>query len=320
MKHHRHRKYKILSHQENSTWITDTITGNPQKCFLLNHSIGEEIYLFEKEFNSFSNRIKFQYSILNLYKIGESYEFKIIKETDKVLVISNFDYLEFAVPISFKEIENQTTITLEIEDFDLEDNKPKFKNREYEPVTYEIDYSDFETNKIYNIPILETYINRNDNLFAKIEFKNKVYSVSIPSILKNADLGKTLQVTLGTFKDSNTQTLKLTRYSIVSKLFTIGQEINLVITEQEFNQETGITKWILKDQFNLRHNYYPYNDLTFNNDYNKLNQEDEIKLIVLKITDNGFLTLVNELADWSKNNYLIEDVFEEIGYADKEDE
>jgi len=320
MNHNRHRKYKILSHQENSTWITDTITGNPQKCFLLNHSIGEEIYLFEKEFNSFSNRIKFQYSILNLYKIGESYEFKIIKETDKVLVISNFDYLEFAVPISFKEIENQTTITLEIEDFDLEDNKPKFKNREYEPVTYEIDYSDFETNKIYNIPILETYINRNDNLFAKIEFKNKVYSVSIPSILKNADLGKTLQVTLGTFKDSNTQTLKLTRYSIVSKLFTIGQEINLVITEQEFNQETGITKWILKDQFNLRHNYYPYNDLTFNNDYNKLNQEDEIKLIVLKITDNGFLTLVNELADWSKNNYLIEDVFEEIGYADKEDE
>lgn len=320
MKHHKHRKYKILSHQENSTWITDTITGDTQKCFYLNHSIGEDIYLFEKEYNSFTSRIRFEYSILNLYKIGESYEFKINKETDKVLVISNYEFLEFGIPISFKEKENQTTITLEIDDFDLDNNKLKFKNRVYEPVTYEIDYSDFETNKIYNIPILETYINRNDNLFAKIEFKNKVYSVSIPSILKNADLGKTLQVTLGTFKDSNTQTLKLTRYSIVSKLFTIGQEINLVITEQEFNQETGITKWILKDQFNLRHNYYPYNDLTFNNDYNKLNQEDEIKLIVLKITDNGFLTLVNELADWSKNNYLIEDVFEEIGYADKEDE
>lgn len=320
MNHNRHRKYKILSHQENSTWITDAITDKPQKCFYLNHSIGEEIYLYEKEYNSFTSRIRFEYSILNLYKIGESYEFKINKETDKVLVISNYESLEFGIPISFKEKENQTTITLEIDDFDLDNNKLKFKNRVYEPVTYEIDYSDFETNKIYNIPILETYINRNDNLFAKIEFKNKVYSVSIPSILKNADLGKSLQVTLGTFKDSNTQTLKLTRYSIVSKLFTIGQEINLVITEQEFNQETGITKWILKDQFNLRHNYYPYNDLTFNNDYNKLNQEDEIKLIVLKITDNGFLTLVNELADWSKNNYLIEDVFEEIGYADKEDE
>ena len=56
------------------------------------------------------------------------------------------------------------------------------------------------------------------------------------------------------------------------------QRLVASITEQEFNQETGITKWILKDQFNLRHNYYPYNDLTFNNDYNKLNQEDEIKL------------------------------------------
>ena len=236
MKHHRHRKYKILSHQENSTWITDAITDKPQKCFYLNHSIGEEIYLYEKEYNSFTSRIRFEYSILNLYKIGESYEFKINKETDKVLVISNYESLEFGIPISFKEKENQTTITLEIDDFDLDNNKLKFKNRVYEPVTYEIDYSDFETNKIYNIPILETYINRNDNLFAKIEFKNKVYSVSIPSILKNADLGKSLQVTLGTFKDSNTQTLKLTRYSIVSKLFTIGQEINLVITEQEFNQ------------------------------------------------------------------------------------
>lgn len=320
MKHHKHRKYKILSHQDNSTWITDTITDNLQKCFYLNHSVGKEIYLYEKDFNSFTNRIRFEYSILNLYKIGESYEFKINKETDKVLVISNYEFLEFAIPISFKETENQRNITLEINDLDLDNNKLKFKNREYETVSYEIDYSDFDQNKIYELSVLETYINRNDNLFAKVQFNDKIYNVSIPSILKNVDLGKSIQLTLGTFKDSNTQTLKLTRYSIVSKLFTIGQEINLVIIEQEFNQETGITKWILKDQFNLRHNYYPYNDLTFNSDYNKLNQEDEIKLIVSKIGVNGFLTLVNELADWNKNNYLIEDVFEEIGYADKEDE
>lgn len=320
MKHHRHRKYKILSHQENSTWITDSITGNPQKCFFLNHSIGEEIYLFEKEFNSFSNRIKFQYSILNLYKIGESYEFKIIKETDKVLVISNFDYLEFAVPISFKEIENQTTITLEIEDFDLEDNKPKFKNREYEPISYENDYSDFEQNTVYNLPILETYINRNDNLFAKVQYKDKFYSISIPPILKNKDLGDTVQVVLGTYKLKNATTLKPTRFYIINKLFRTSQQYQFVINNQIFNQETGITKWELRDEYNYFHNYYPYNDLTFNSDYNKLNNGDSIELTVIKISDNGFLTLVSELADWSKNNYLIEDVFEEIGYADKEDE
>lgn len=320
MSHKKHRKYKILSHQDNSTWITDSITGNPQKCFYLNHSIGKEIYLFEKEFNSFTNRIRFEYSILNLYKIGESYEFKIKKETEKVLIISNYEFLEFAIPISFKETDNQTNITLEIYDLDLDGNKPKFKNRENDSVSYEFDYSDFEQNMIYNLTILETYINRNDNLFAKVKYKDKFYSISIPPILKNLDLGNTVQVVMGTYKLNNAPTLKPTRFFIINKLFNTSQQYQFVIEDQIFNQETGITKWFLRDEYNYYHNYYPYNDLTFNSDYNKLNIGDTIKLTIIKISDKGFLTLVSELANWSKNNYLIEDVFEEIGYGDKEDE
>lgn len=292
------------------------------RCFVLDHKIGDEFYLYEKEINIFNGHITFEYSILNLYEIGKSYQFDIVRETEKVIVVSNYNRMEFGVPLSFKESADQTVIDLEVCDLDLSNNKLKFANkRDFiggDSFHQEVDYSVFEENQIYKLPIIKSYYNKNNNLFAVTEYLEKQFIVNVPPTLSQENLGESIMVHLGTYNDGN-PTLKVIRSYITSKLFKVGEKYSFIIDKQFHDPLNGMIHWSLKDQYKMYNNYHPSNDISFSAEMNKLQEGDTIDLYVLKITEKGYLTLVNELNGWDRINYLVEDVFEAIGYSDYED-
>lgn len=318
----KHRKYKLLSNLENSSVVYDLIAESEHICFLLEHKVGDELYLFEKERNIFNGNIKFEYSILNLYEVGKKYVFDIINEKDSLIIVSNFSSLHFALPKAFRESLNQKRIELEIYDNDLLNNRPKFRNKiieSYGP-TKDIDFSDFVENQFYDLDITNTYINKNGNRFVVCHFKGKEYHVSIPHTIAQSNLGQNIQVFKGYYKENNKPTLKPSRFYIVSILYKQDEKYLFTIDKQSKDLETGLIRWTLKDNYSMFHNYYPSNDMTFNTEMASLNENDEILLTVIKISNKGYLQLVADVVDWDKVNYLVEDVFEEIGYVDKEDE
>ncbi|MBH1958872.1 MAG: putative DNA binding domain-containing protein [Flavobacteriia bacterium] len=323
MTHPKHKKYRLESVTDTTAWVYDIANQMQHRCFVLDHKIGDEFYLFEKEMNIFNGHITFEYSILNLYEVGSTYNFEILKETDKVIVVSNYNRLEFAVPISFKESEHQEDIDLEIYDLDLVHNKLKFKSKSNNSSNSveqeEVDYSVFNENEIYTLPIIKTYINRNNNLFAVVEYQGKQFSLNIPPTLSQDQLGDRIIVHLGFFGDGK-PALKVVRSFVTSKLYQVGQRYNFIIDKQIHDPESGMTYWSLKDQYNMYNHYHPSNDSSFSTEMNKLEEGDSISLRIFKITDRGYLNLVNEFSEWDSTNYLVEDVFDAIGYGDLEDQ
>lgn len=315
----KHKKYKLLYSHDTYSFVLDLISETEHKCFYLNHKAGDEFYLFEKGENIWTGNKLFEYSVLNLYKVGEKYVFDIINVKDKVLVVSNFPGLSFAVPKSFSDHNNQDSIELEIEDLDLENNRLRFKKTQKDINSQTLDYSVFEPNKLYSLPVIKTYINKNNNLFAIVEYNKQKYHVSIPSFIKEDDLGANLDVFLTYYLESNAPTLKVTRAYLISRLYKVGQKYSFVIDKRINDVENGIVNWILRDAYNMHHKYYPTNDLSFTEDLLTLVEGDEVDLCVIRISDKGYLDLVKEVLYWDQKNYLVEDVFEKIGFPDQED-
>ncbi|WHF51305.1 ATP-binding protein [Chryseobacterium gotjawalense] len=322
MIHSKHKKYRLESITDNTAWVYDIANQMQHRCFVLDHKIGDEFYLFEREMNIFNGHITFEYSILNLYEVGKIYNFEIVKETEKVIVVSNYSRLEIAVPLSFKESEDQEDIDLEIYDLDLAHNKLKFKSKgnfsSNGGEQSEVDYTVFNENEIYTLPVSKTYINRNNNLFAVAEYQGKQFSINIPPTLIQEQIGNNITIHLGFFSDGR-PTLKVVRSFVTSKLYKVGDRSNFIIDKQIHDSESGMTYWSLKDQYNMYNNYHPSNDISFSVAMNNLQEGDSLSLYIFRITEKGYLDLVNEITDWDSINYLIEDVFEAIGYEDEED-
>ncbi|MCA4776109.1 AlbA family DNA-binding domain-containing protein [Empedobacter stercoris] len=322
MTHLKHKKYRLESIIDNIAWVYDIDNKTQHRCFILDHKIGDEFYLFEKETNIFNGNKTFEYSILNLYEIGKSYQFDIIKETDKVIVVSNYSRIEFGIPLSFKESVNQNILDLKVYDLDLDNNKLKFTNKkDYKAAefsTQEIDYSSFEENQIYTLPIVNSYYNKNNNLFAVIEHLGNQFKVNIPPTLSQEHLDDNISIQLGSYSDGN-PTLRIVRSYITSKLFKVGYKYHFIIEKQINNPVNGMVHWSLKDQYGMYNNYYPSNDMSFDSEMNNLQEGDSVSLYVFRITEKGYLGLVCEFNDWERSNYLVEDVFEAIGYVDQED-
>ncbi|WP_162300303.1 RNA-binding domain-containing protein [Epilithonimonas hispanica] len=322
MKHPKHKKYRLESILDNTAWVYDLSTKVQHRCFVLDHKVGDEFFLFEKETSIFSGHITFEYSILNLYEVGKSYQFDIVRETEKVIVVSNYNRMEFGIPLSFKESENQKKISLEIYDLDLNNNRLKFVNKRdvlpSESARQEFDYSVFEDNQIYTLPIIKSYYNKNNNLFAVTEFLEKQFIVNIPPTLSQENLDDNISVHLGTYSDGSS-TLKVVRSYITSKLYKVGEKYSFIIEKQFHDPANGMTYWSLKDQYKMYNNYHPSNDISFSKEMSKLQEGDTIELYVFRITERGYLDLINAITDWDSINYLVEDVFDAIGYADEED-
>lgn len=322
MKHNKHRLYQLLSVQDNFSTVLDINNTTTHTCFLTSHQIGDKFYLYEKEVNIFNGKTTFDYSVLNLYEEGRSYTFDIVSETDRFIIVSNYERLNYAAPIKFKTSVNQKEIDLEIYALDLDNNKLKFKNvlqTATEQKTEEADLEVFEEGKHYKVSLNKTFISKNNNLVAVVDYDQKQYYISIPNALVTEQLGDVLTVFLGKFKDG-TPTLKLTRNFIIERLYEVGKQYSFIIDRQAIDPESGFFYWVLKDTYGMYSHYHPTNDFSFEENFYKLQEGDNIELCVKSISIGGYLNLVCDIRNGKGSNYLVEDVFEAIGYRDREED
>jgi len=322
MNHNKHRLYQLLSEQDNFSTVLDINNNTTHTCFLTSHQIGDEFYLYEKEVNIFNGKTTFDYSILNLYEEGRSYTFDIVSETDRFIIVSNYERLNYAAPIKFKTSVNQKEIELEIYALDLDNNKLKFKNvlqTVTEQKKEEVDLDVFEEGKNYEVLLVNTFLNKNQNLVAVVDYDQKQYYVSVPNAIEIEQLGDTLTVYLGKFKDG-TPSLKLTRKFIVDRLYEIGNQYSFIIEKQVIDQDSGFFYWILKDKHGMHSNYHPMNDFSFEEDDYQLKEGNSIELYVKNISGGGYLHLVCDIRNGKGKNYLVEEVFQAIGYVDREED
>lgn len=317
MKHTKHKKFKLLSHKDNYSIVMDTTTGTEHSCFRLEHNyVGDNIYLFIKDIDNYTGTYRFEYSVLNIYEVGKTYEFDIIEERDTYTLISNHPNKRLSMPNSFLLDRDEDKISLKIHKLDLDKNKVYYQNKDYDAISVD----DFEEGKIYNLKLLSDYINKNDTRFAVVKYKNKRLRTNLPKALNHIKLDPVIPFWLGFYEENNEPTLNIDRSYTVRRLYNIGTKYKFKISEIEYNVEDGTTIWHAEDSYGMYNYYYPDRDLSAENSSKKYEEGDEIELYVSGFTNRGFLYLVYNYNEIEVAKYLVEDLFDEIGYSDKEDE
>lgn len=323
----KHRKYKLLSNSDNFSWVLDIENDKQFRCFYLDLEIGSEFYLYEKDINIYTGTKKFQFSIINIYEKDCEYVFEIYEEREKALIISNHIGLTFAIPLSFKEYEDQKFITLKIKDLDLDNNKPQFYSKDKIDNNTFIDeindiknnYEDFIEGETYKLIIKDSYTNKNNKKFIIATYNNNDYYIHIPPNIQNENLGNTVDCYLGYYNNNSLPNLKLTRSFISQLIYKEKQKYTFILKHKEINNETAILRWTLENSGYL-HYFYPTSDPLMTDELLKLNEGDNIDLFVRKISDKGYLSLTINYINRENKKYLIEEIFEEIGYSNLEDE
>lgn len=321
--HYKHRKYRLINTYDTSSDVLDIKTNITHRCFKLNtHKIGDEFYLYESGRGDYDvSKIFFQYSIINLYKAGETYTFDIIEERDNLMFLSNHKHVRLAAPISFKESSDQIKIDLEVEELELDSNRIRFKKTAHSKEKYEeIDYSIFEEKVNYEFKIERTFFNRRGNLNMVVSYDDKNYYINVPSHLSKVDFKSPVLAHIASSKDGTEKYIRLSRKYISESLYDIEKSYTFTIENQIQDFENGLSYWTVKDSIGNRVRYYPEGDLTFGSELAKLEEGDKVDLIVKSITEKGHVKLISQIKDWDEKNYLVEEVFEAIGFIDQEDQ
>lgn len=314
------RKYRLIEKHDTYTIIQDVDNSLTHSYVKLeNHEIGDEFYLYIKGRNYYNeDKLFFEYSILNNYVEGEYYTFDIVEERDNYFLISNCPLLTLAVPSSFVESNNQKEIELEVEKLDYETNRVMFKRKHEEKFDAIVDLSTFEVDNNYKFDLKKTFLNKRGNLVMIVCYEDNKYYISTPPYLSHASFGSPVEANVATREDGS-EYLRLSRKYISETLYTIGEKYTFKITSQVSNHESGINYWLVEDEYGYRSRYFPQDDFSFVDENAKLREGDTIDLTVLFISNNGNIKLVIDVDDLDKKNYLVEEVFETIGYNNKED-
>ena len=322
-KHSKHRKYQLLEHFDTYSQVLDIVDDVTYICFKLDkHEVGDEFYLYEqaRERRDFGReKIIFNYSILNDYKENDIYTFDIEEEKDGLLLVSNHCHLTHAVPAYFKKTPSQRVIDLEVENLDLDTNRLQFKRKpEFKlEITYSLD--DFEKGVDYEFEIKKYFFNKKRNLVLIVANNNKNYYLNPPPHLSQVSFKSPVIANVVDGENGTEQHLRLSRRYLFESLYIVGQKYDFKIVNQIENCKSGISYWTVAGEHENRIRYFPEADLTFNDEIAKLREGDTIELTVLSISDKGNVKLISDIKNFQDNNYLVEDVFEAIGYANQED-
>lgn len=317
----KHRKYRLIEKHEKYTIIQD-VENNLKHSYakLENHEVGDEFYLFLKRNCQYNeDKLFFEYSVLNNYAVGEFYTFNVVEERDNIFLISNCSLLTLAVPSHFLGQRNQKKIELEVEYLDLETNRVMFKRNLEEKLDPADNLSAFKEGVKYKLDLKKYYTNKRGNQVLRVCYENNKYNIYTPLYLSHAKFKSPVEAYLATREDGSVR-LRLCRKYISESLYTVGEKYKFKITSQVSNHESGINYWLVEDEYGYRSRYFPQNDFSFEDENAKLRKGDTIDLTVLSISANGNIKLVLDVGDTDRKNYLVEDIFDTIGYNDKEDE
>lgn len=312
--HPKHKKYRLASKEETYVVVEKLETGTMHRCFMLHHDIDDEFYLFEKNIDPVNDYITFEYSITNLYHPDEELEFEVIREASNCFIVSSYPGVQFPAPKYLFPEDHGDYIDLYIRDLDLDHNRLIFASQNGEenaPEYYSNDLSAFEHHRIYTLPVTGEYINKNGNKFLLVTYQGEQYHLSISPNYHDVDFGEEVECHLGYYKEGQRETLKLTRYGLISKLFSVGE--TYTFTVKDYSQDVnGHDIVVLADEYGFNNHYYPEDQ--YHQEEFRLGES--VELFVKKITPKGYLHLTKNINRNSAPRYVVEDVFEQIGKSD----
>lgn len=185
-------------------------------------------------------------------------------------------------------------------------------------IEFSNDFSEFNEIEVYKLKFIFNYTNKNGKKFMVGEVNNKIYSFPSNYTTLNFSKDEIIHCKLAYYKGSEAPYFKIAREFLVNKKYKIGERYKFLIKDKVIDEGTGTQYWVLKDDMNFLNHYHVDNDMTFSDSLYGLDVGDNIELYVLNINDKGFLKLGNEINAYEKRSYLVNDIFEEIGYSDKE--
>ncbi len=317
----RHRKFKLIENENSFSVIKDVETNEKHLCFRLYHKEGDEFLMFIKQNLPEDNKVRFGYSILNLYELGKWYKFNIKRIFDDVTAITNHIHLEFYIPTYFLSDENIDSgeIDLQVKVIDLEENKLMFEV----PESVKIDFKsvaelDFEKDKMYMLRIDSSYYNKNGNRYAILDYNGYKVKASLPKALNGKHLEHKLPFFLGNY-DNGEPSLFIDNKYLNSRFYEVGESYNFTIRLKHHDAEQGVSYWVLDDENHLTHLYYPNSDMSFNYNVDSFNNGETIRLAVRGFSHHGALRLVNKIVEVEEAKYTAEELFKSIGYENKID-
>lgn len=322
--HRKHKKYQLTQHLDTCSEVIDLENNTTHICFKLDkHQVGDIFYLFEqsRERRNFGGeKLIFNYSILNDYEPDNTYKFDIEEERSGVLLVRNSLHLRHAVPAYFREEIDQEEIELEVEKLDLDKNRLQFKRKEEVKLEMTTSLDHFELDRDYEFELKKYFLNKWRNLVFIVEYDDKNYFLNPPQHLSQVKFKSPVIVNVATNEDGTDRYLRLSHKYLSESLYEVGRRYTFTIDEQVENTKSGISFWVVVDEHGNRCRYFPDGDLTFDDETARLRVGDSIELTVLSITDRGHVKLITDIKNWHDRGYLVEDVFESIGYKDGEEQ
>lgn len=315
-----HRMFKVLTHEDTHSVVVDKYYNVQYKSFLLNqHEVGDEFLLFIKDYNVDEEPI-FEYSVLNDYKEQTFYEFNVLDVTENNIVVGDGKGVKALLPLYIENNVQNGKIRLLVRYISRAYNKLEFDfslKAAQDRIQYESDLSIFEDEEDYELRAIRTYTNRAGRAYLMAEYLGKNYSITIPQIDLNIQSGDLVSCKVAYYNQTGNRFLNLTRKYIISKIYTVGNPYTFTIVNKVVDPKRGMNFWVVQDEYAFKNNYHIDQDLAFESEMNDLEINDEVDLYVKKISDKGYLRLVNKIGLWERKSYSPEMIFKEIGYEDK---
>lgn len=304
----KHLRYRVESIRDRFMIVKRVADSETFTCPTFdNVKIDTSIILYEKGINSTNGKPQFAISSLN-YQPGSVYSFDIKERKDNVYIISGRFGETHAVPLFFIN-DTEDKIDLQIKSIDKATNQLIFE----QPSRTQADYSAFIPGNIYEL----NYIGRSTNNERVILLSNEdnQFEVYLSGNLFKINFPEKIQCH---FK-SELKGLQL-HYPFLKKFIykdKIGTKQYFTITEIMNNSDTGIQTWKVRDQYDIPHFYNPELDRSFDSN-STISVGDEIELTILNFTSSDNLKLIHSFAPKNTKNFLVEDIFDAIGYSDED--
>lgn len=315
-----HRMFKVLAHKDTYSVVVDRDYNVQYKSFLLSqHNVGDEFLLFIKNYDDQGEPI-FEYSVLNDYREQEFYEFNVLDTSEYNIIVGDTKGVTVQVPRLIENNIQNGKIRLLVQYISRTYNKLELDYTmkvSQDRIQYEADLSIFEDEKEYELRAIRTYTNRFGRNYLMAEYLGKKYSITIPQIEMKIQSGDLVSCKVAYYNQTGNRFLNLSRKFIISKIYSVGSRYTFTIINKVFDPKKGMNFWVVQDEYTFKNNYHVDQDHAFEDEMNQLNVNDKVSLYVKKISDKGYLRLVNKIGLWERKTYTPEMIFSEIGYEDK---
>lgn len=315
-----HRMFKVLAHKDTYSVVVDRDYNVQYKSFLLSqHNVGDEFLLFIKNYDDQGEPI-FEYSVLNDYREQEFYEFNVLDTSEYNIIVGDTKGVTVQVPRLIENNIQNGKIRLLVQYISRTYNKLELDYTmkvSQDRIQYEADLSIFEDEKEYELRAIRTYTNRFGRNYLMAEYLGKKYSITIPQIEMKIQSGDLVSCKVAYYNQTGNRFLNLSRKFIISKIYSVGSRYTFTIINKVFDPKKGMNFWVVQDEYTFKNNYHVDQDHAFEDEMNQLNVNDKVSLYVKKISDKGYLRLVNMIGLWERKTYTPEMIFSEIGYEDK---